>query len=208
MLLWINGPFGGGKTHTTYELHRRLPGSVVSDPEHFGLGLHRMLPTDEREDYQTYPIWRRGVFEILDHLLQKHRRGPVIVPMTLVVPAYFEEIVGRLRAEGHDVRHFALLAQRETVLRRLHGRALPGLRWEKWAVQQVDRCLDALQRPEFAGASAHRPAERVRGRRGGGTFGWTAAGAGHTGAAAATSAQSPRHAQPHPFVMKDRAGRR
>jgi hypothetical protein len=150
MLLWINGPFGGGKTHTTYELHRRLPGSVVSDPEHFGTGLHRMLPTDEREDYQDYPTWRRGVFEILDHLLQKHRRGPVIVPMTLVVPAYFEEIIGGLRSEGHDVRHFALLAQRETVLRRLHGRALPGLRWEKWAVQRVDRCLDALQRPEFA----------------------------------------------------------
>jgi adenylylsulfate kinase-like enzyme len=32
MLLWINGPFGGGKTATAYELNRRLPGSVVCDP--------------------------------------------------------------------------------------------------------------------------------------------------------------------------------
>nr|WP_245699827.1 AAA family ATPase [Streptomyces roseifaciens] len=32
MLLWINGPFGGGKTQTAYEIRRRLPGSVVRDP--------------------------------------------------------------------------------------------------------------------------------------------------------------------------------
>jgi tRNA A37 N6-isopentenylltransferase MiaA len=34
MLLWFNGPFGGGKTATAYELNRRLPGSVVCDSEH------------------------------------------------------------------------------------------------------------------------------------------------------------------------------
>ena len=44
MLLWINGPFGGGKTATAYELSRRLPGSVVCDPEHVGFGMRRMLP--------------------------------------------------------------------------------------------------------------------------------------------------------------------
>ncbi|MGS2645429.1 hypothetical protein [Streptosporangium sp. LJ11] len=38
MLLWINGPFGGGKTQTAHELRRRLPGSVVCDPEHVGFG--------------------------------------------------------------------------------------------------------------------------------------------------------------------------
>lgn len=29
MLLWINGPFGGGKTRTAHEIQRRLAGSVV-----------------------------------------------------------------------------------------------------------------------------------------------------------------------------------
>jgi tRNA A37 N6-isopentenylltransferase MiaA len=33
MLLWLNGPFGGGKTQTAHELQRRLPGSIVCDPE-------------------------------------------------------------------------------------------------------------------------------------------------------------------------------
>ena len=32
MLIWINGPFGGGKTATAYELQRRLADSVVCDP--------------------------------------------------------------------------------------------------------------------------------------------------------------------------------
>jgi hypothetical protein len=34
MLLWINGPFGDGKTATAHELNRRLPGRAV---HHFSL---------------------------------------------------------------------------------------------------------------------------------------------------------------------------
>lgn len=114
VLLWINGPFGGGKTQTAYELHRRLPGSVVCDPEHVGFGLHRMLPRALRGDFQDLTAWRHGVREVLDLVLRKHE-GPVIAPMTLVHAGYFGEVVGRLREDGHEVRHFALLAERATV---------------------------------------------------------------------------------------------
>lgn len=60
---------------------------------------------------------------MLDLVLREHE-GTVIAPMTLVESGYFEEIIGRLREEGHDVRHFALLAGRETVLKRLTERGL------------------------------------------------------------------------------------
>lgn len=151
MLLWINGPFGGGKTQTAYELHRRLPGSVVCDPEMVGFGLHRTMPKELRGDFQDLPAWRQGVFEVLDLVLNKHD-GPVIAPMTVVNTAYFDETVGRLRETGHDVRHFALLATRETVLNRLRERTFFGLRPDgnRFAVGNVDRCLEALRRPEFA----------------------------------------------------------
>ncbi|MQA87827.1 MAG: ATP-binding protein [Streptosporangiales bacterium] len=123
MLVWINGPFGGGKTQTAYEIHRRLPGSVVCDPEHVGFGLHRMTPPRLRGDFQ--------------------------------------EIIGRLGERGHKVRHFALLAERETVLRRLRERGFghavafvagkdAPLRRESFAVSKLDRCLERLSRPEFA----------------------------------------------------------
>ncbi|WP_069161734.1 AAA family ATPase [Nocardia altamirensis] len=162
MLLWINGPFGGGKTQTAFELHRRLPGSVVCDPEQVGFGLHRMMPAALRADFQDYPSWRQGVFEVLDHVLHQHD-GVVIAPMTVADPRYFAETVGRLRESGHDVRHFALLAERDTVLNRLRDRGLgiapflravgQGdilLRREQFAVDKLDYCLEQLSKPEFA----------------------------------------------------------
>ncbi|WP_067664622.1 AAA family ATPase [Nocardia miyunensis] len=162
MLLWINGPFGGGKTQTACELRRRLAGSVLCDPEEAGFGLHRMMPPRLRADFQDYPSWRQGVFEVLDHVLGNHD-GVVIAPMTVVEPRYFAETVGRLREAGHDVRHFALLASRETVLNRLRDRGLglapvlrrigQGdllLRGEQFAVDRLDYCLEQLSKPEFA----------------------------------------------------------
>lgn len=158
MLLWINGPFGGGKTQTAYELHRRLPGSFVCDPERVGFGLHRMMPPDVRGDFQDLPAWRQGVFEALDKTLRSHE-GVLIAPMTVVEPVYFDETVGRLREAGHDVRHFALLAERATVLRRLRERGLgTGLKWESFAVRKLDHCLERLRDPLFAD---HLQTERV-----------------------------------------------
>lgn len=153
MLLWINGPFGGGKTQTAYELRRRLPGSVVCDPEHIGFGLHRTLPPALRGDFQDLRAWRQGVHEVLDLALRRHEGGPVIVPMTLTDPAYFAETVGRLRADhGADrVCHVALLAERETVLGRLAERGLGrNLKRESFAVARLDECLERLAAPEFA----------------------------------------------------------
>ncbi|MDO0912775.1 AAA family ATPase [Streptomyces sp. DT2A-34] len=164
MLLWINGPFGGGKTQTAHEIQRRLPGSVICDPEHPGFGLRRMLPPELRGNFQDLASWRQGVVEVLDLALTKHD-GVVIAPMTVTDPDYFTETVGRLRELGHDVRHFTLLAERETVLRRLRERGFGhllqyvagknagknvGLGRESWAVQQLDHCLERLREPEFA----------------------------------------------------------
>src|ERR1700679_3508620 len=101
MLLWINWPFGGGKTETAYELHRRIPGSVICDPEEVGFGLHRMTPPALRRDFQDHPAWRQGVYEVLDLALTQHT-GTVIAPMTIVEPTYFDETVGRLRDRGHE----------------------------------------------------------------------------------------------------------
>jgi len=150
VLLWINGPFGGGKTATAYELHRRLDQSIVCDPEHLGYGLHRMLPSDLRTNFQSFAAWRQGVYEVLD-LVARKSAGPVIVPMTIINPGYFDQTVGRLRQDGHDVRHFSLLADRGTVLRRLRKRTLGlGLSHERWAVANLDECLAQLQDEVFA----------------------------------------------------------
>jgi AAA domain-containing protein len=160
-LIWLNGPFGGGKTQTAYELSRRLPGSVVCDPEHPGFGLRRMLPPALRGDFQDLSAWRAGVVEVLD-LTLRAGVGPVIAPMTVIEPKYFEETIGRLRNLGHEVHHYSLLARRETVLKRLRerafGRALQLVAGkgtkrdgaETWAVSKLDICLERLRDKQFA----------------------------------------------------------
>jgi hypothetical protein len=159
VLIWVNGPFGGGKTQVAHELQRRVPGSVICDPEHVGFGLHRMTPPALRGDFQDFPAWRQGVREVLQRTLTTFP-GHVIVPMTLVDPAYFDEIIGRLRAAGHLVHHVALLADRTVVLRRLRqravGRHLERLmrpawtpRREAFAVARLDHDLDRLWAPTF-----------------------------------------------------------
>lgn len=142
-----------------HELARRLPGSIICDPEEVGFGLHRMTPRHLRADFQEFPSWRSGVREVLDLVLNRHD-GVVISPMTLVDPRYFDEIVPSLVDLGHDVRHFALMAERETVLRRLQergyghvvqrvtGRAV-SLRRETFAISRLDDCLAALQDDKF-----------------------------------------------------------
>jgi hypothetical protein len=160
MLLWINGPFGGGKSQTARELHSRLPGSLVCDPEELGYGLHRMLPPRLRSDFQDFPAWRQGVYEVLELILGS-AEGPVIVPMTLVDPVYFAEVIGRLTDAGHDVRHFALLADEKVIERRLRQRAVAhaiqrlrgqdvALFRETFAMRKLGLCLSRLSQPEFA----------------------------------------------------------
>jgi hypothetical protein len=150
MLIWINGPFGVGKTATAYELQRRLPGSVVCDPAHVGFGMRRMLPAPLRRNFQDLPAWRHSTTELLRLTLTGYD-GPVIVPMTLIRHGHFQEIIGSLRGDGFAVHHFSLLAESATVRRRLAGRSLgteskPG----SWAVKQLGECLEQLRAPEFA----------------------------------------------------------
>jgi hypothetical protein len=150
MLVWINGPFGVGKTAIAFELNRRLPGSAVCDPEQVGFGMRRMLPASLRGNFQDIPAWRHAVRELLGRTLAAYD-GPVIAPMTLVNSDYFQEIIGGLRDDGFEVHHFALLAEPATVIRRLRSRSL-GLEpsRQRWEVDHLTEWLGVLGQPEFA----------------------------------------------------------
>lgn len=43
MIIWINGPFGSGKTHTAHELKRRLKHASIIDPEEVGFFIRKRL---------------------------------------------------------------------------------------------------------------------------------------------------------------------
>lgn len=150
MIIWINGAFGSGKTQTAYELQRRLPGSYVYDPENCGYFIRKNIPSGIcTEDFQDCPLWRTFNFEMLDYIAQRHT-GDIIVPMTIVNPAYYDELIGRL-SKVYDVRHIILYAQKETLLKRLALR-LEGR--HSWAARQIDRCIRAFDE-EIAGYKIH-----------------------------------------------------
>ena len=122
MIVWINGPFGVGKSTLAGLLAERWPQATVFDPEHLGLLLRAWQPSDAVvTDFQDLSVWRRLVRETAAGLLRDFRR-PLIVPMTLLNPRYFDEIVGGLRGDGVDVRHFCLTAGRDEVLARVVAR--------------------------------------------------------------------------------------
>lgn len=146
MIVWINGAFGAGKTTVAYELHRRLKDSFVYDPENVGFFLRKNMPREcHTHDFQDMDLWRGFNYQILREIHEAYG-GTVIVPMTLVDPTYYREIVQRLMDEGVPVDHIILYAGRETILKRLKKRSLGRLGREVFAVEAIDRCLDFFDR--------------------------------------------------------------
>lgn len=141
MIIWLNGAFGVGKTQTAYELHRRLAGSYVYDPENAGFFIRKNLPSALLPaDFQDCPLWRRFNLEMLRYMAERYG-GDIIVPMTVTNRDYYEELIGAL-SRDFEVRHIILCASRETLLRRLASR-LEGSR--SWGALQIDRCLRAFE---------------------------------------------------------------
>ncbi len=65
MIIFLNGPFGVGKTTTAQVLVERLPHAMVYDPEVMGSYLHYLLKTvDLVADFQEYVLWRTLTVEV------------------------------------------------------------------------------------------------------------------------------------------------
>ncbi|MCC3373116.1 AAA family ATPase [Cohnella sp. REN36] len=146
MIVWINGAFGSGKTQTAHALHRRIPGSYVYDPERAGYFIRRNMPKALAQgDFQDFPMWRSINASMLRYLDANHD-GPIIVPMTIVNPVYWREVVGQLCEEGIDVRHFTLCASEAVLRKRLKSRGEGG---SSWAAHQIERCVAGLADETF-----------------------------------------------------------
>jgi hypothetical protein len=149
VLVWINGAFGAGKTSVATALARCWPEALIFDPEQVGFMLRRVMPEADRAgDFQNLPLWRQLTLQTAIGLIEQCRR-PLIVPMTLVDPSYFEEILGGLKRAGVQTYHFTLLASKPTLRRRL-GRRLSLPSSKRWAIAQINRCVEALESPFFA----------------------------------------------------------
>ncbi|WP_075619186.1 AAA family ATPase [Paenisporosarcina indica] len=146
MIIWINGTFGSGKTTTAYELQKRIPNSFVYDPERFGFVLMANVPKEmAKDDFQDYLLWRDSNFALLKQVAEVYS-GIIIVPMTLTNETYFNEIIGKLKNNGINVKHFTLSASKITIQKRLRKR-FEGK--NSWAYQQMEDRVSSLSKQTF-----------------------------------------------------------
>ena len=141
MIIWLNGAFGAGKSTAAERLCQLLPDAYVYDPEQVGYFLWDIFPADlkRRDNFQHLPLWREFNYKILKHISENYN-GVIVTPMTVYIRAYYDEIIGKLLADGVEVKNFILTASRQTLVGRLARRGDDG----GWGAQHIDQCLSAF----------------------------------------------------------------
>jgi deoxyadenosine/deoxycytidine kinase len=121
VIVWINGTHGVGKTTTAALVQERIAGSQVLDAEKVGETLMDISPgLPATDNFQHWPPWRPLVVETAHRVLQ-FTGGTLVMPMTVLVEAYWREIAAGLAAHGIPVRHVLLHADEATLRRRIEG---------------------------------------------------------------------------------------
>ena len=143
MIVWINGAFGAGKTSVAECLCKKIAPAHLYDPEQVGYFLWDNVPPEmsRRGNFQHIPLWRQFNYQILKYISDSYQ-GLIVVPMTVYLRPYYDEIVGGLEQAGVEICHLILSASRQTILDRLAQR---GEGADSWAAQHIGHCLRAFE---------------------------------------------------------------
>ncbi|WP_425277436.1 AAA family ATPase [Sinorhizobium meliloti] len=118
MIVWINGPFGAGKTTLAERLRDRRPGSLIFDPEEIGFVVKATVPKPASGVYQDLPVWRGLTIAALREI-RRHYSQDMFVPMTLVQPEYLDEILDGVMRVNDQFLHIFLTLNEELLRHRI-----------------------------------------------------------------------------------------
>ncbi len=98
MIVFINGPFGVGKTTTAKLLAEQISRAKILDPEDIGTMLQntvgKIKPVD---DFQEYRAWSYLTVQAARLLLLAFK-GPLIIPMTIANKERWLYLAGGMRS--------------------------------------------------------------------------------------------------------------
>lgn len=170
MIIWINGAFGAGKTTVTKLLLEEVADACIFDPEDIGYVIQKTFPEARALDYQDLALWRQLVTQFV---VQAQQRFPctLIIPMTMVVPAYMDEIFSEITRGDPDFHHFFLETSKDELQRRITNQiiiesdAVKDEEVRQWRLAQIERCICATstmpKNTVFLDANANAPSELV-----------------------------------------------
>ncbi|HEU5007532.1 MAG TPA: AAA family ATPase [Jatrophihabitantaceae bacterium] len=144
MIVWLNGPFGVGKSSVARELVRLVPKSRIHDPERLGWLLKRTVGRLRPGDYQQLSLWQHGTIS------RAHRAGrdgrAVFVPMTVLNPEHLDRLLTGLRTRGDNVLHVVLDAPAAVLAARIAGdKNDPGAeQWRRRHIALYEQVKDEL----------------------------------------------------------------
>ncbi|PZF99396.1 AAA family ATPase [Micromonospora endophytica] len=147
-VIWLNGAFGAGKTTVAERLIKDDPQLLLFDAELPGFMFREIVPLPSSGDFQDLRVWRRGVVDTAVSLLEEYGRT-LVIPMTVVVPEYLDEIFSGLRARDVHVDHYFLDVPASVLRKRCEAQSIWPNDPERdaevraWRLEQVDRCVAA-----------------------------------------------------------------
>jgi hypothetical protein len=118
VITWLNGAFGVGKTTTSKELAATLPDARIFDSEMVGYMLRAVLKSDVVRDFKELRPWRYLVVETAVQILD-YVGGTLVIPQSVHVEQYWDELQSGLHKAGILVYHFVLHADQETLVQRI-----------------------------------------------------------------------------------------
>ncbi|GGV58554.1 tunicamycin resistance protein [Streptomyces massasporeus] len=152
MLVWINGPFGAGKSSVTDELTRAVDEVIVFDPEEVGFHLRTWVPLPASGDFQDLACWRDVVGQTCASIARHYPSHLLLVPMTVVNDDYRREIFDLIHKSTDEVLHVWLSATRQTLSDRITHQVVWPDHPERdaevraWRLAQIDGAMTTERR--------------------------------------------------------------
>jgi hypothetical protein len=145
MIVWLNGTFGVGKTTTSEILGKILPQARVFDSEEVGMLLTPILSDVPCKDFQEWDPWRGLVVETAARVLD-YVGGTLVIPQSVLVEQYWDEISAGLGERGIPIAHFVLHAEEPTLVRRIESDSTgPNSQWRLDHVTAYQQALPWLR---------------------------------------------------------------